>query len=136
MSDEHRDKAQANLDALRSKGGSEAVRGMMKSLETTLKGVQRKSTEDTSHGKQVDAAADKPTHKPRANRRRQAGDLLNEHDVAARLSKSVQTIRRWRMFKEGPKFFKVGASVRYKAEDVATWLDAQPTGGAQPKKGK
>jgi predicted DNA-binding transcriptional regulator AlpA len=59
------------------------------------------------------------------------GTLLNEHDVARITGMSVATVRRWRLLGLGPKFLKLGAAVRYKPEDVATWLESRATGGEQ-----
>jgi predicted DNA-binding transcriptional regulator AlpA len=59
--------------------------------------------------------------------------LLNEFQVAALLNVSVATIRRWRLFRQGPKYLKIGAvSVRYKAEDLTAWLESCQTGGGEP----
>lgn len=55
--------------------------------------------------------------------------LLNEFAIAQMLGVSVATIRRWRLLKQGPRYLKLGASVRYRAEDVTTWLASLPTGG-------
>lgn len=55
--------------------------------------------------------------------------LLNERELADALTVSVATIRRWRLFRQGPKYIKIGAAVRYRAEDVAAWLESRPTGG-------
>lgn len=57
--------------------------------------------------------------------------LLNEHDVARILSVSVSKLRRWRLFGQGPRYIKIGASVRYRPEDVKAYLDSRPTGGGQ-----
>ena len=57
--------------------------------------------------------------------------LLDEHGIAEALGVSVATVRRWRLLKRGPKFLKVGASVRYSAEDLRAWLASRPTGGEQ-----
>jgi len=56
-------------------------------------------------------------------------ELLNEHDVARITGLSVASVRRWRLLKQGPKFIKISASVRYRAEDVRAWLETRPTGG-------
>ena len=56
--------------------------------------------------------------------------LLNEHELSNLLSVSVATLRRWRLLKRGPRFTKLGSSVRYRTEDVASWLAEQPTGGS------
>jgi predicted DNA-binding transcriptional regulator AlpA len=39
---------------------------------------------------------------------------------------SVASVRRWRLFRQGPKYIKIGAAVRYKAEDVAAWIASSP----------
>ena len=57
-----------------------------------------------------------------------ADQLLNERELAAHLTVSVATIRRWRLFGHGPKYIKIGAAVRYRAEDVSAWLNSCPTG--------
>lgn len=57
--------------------------------------------------------------------------LLNEHEIAAMLGVSVATVRRWRLLRRGPKYRKVGASVRYQPVDVAAWLATRPSGGEQ-----
>jgi len=55
--------------------------------------------------------------------------LVTEHDVAEMLNVSVGTVRRWRLFDRGPRFLKIGASVRYRPEDVSDFLESRPTGG-------
>ena len=57
--------------------------------------------------------------------------LLNEHDVAHIIGLSVASVRRWRLLRQGPKYLKIGAAVRYNPEDLAAWLKSRPTGGAQ-----
>jgi predicted DNA-binding transcriptional regulator AlpA len=57
--------------------------------------------------------------------------LLNEHDVARITGLSVASVRRWRILRQGPKYLKIGAAVRYKPEDIAAWLNCRPTGGEQ-----
>jgi predicted DNA-binding transcriptional regulator AlpA len=56
--------------------------------------------------------------------------LLNEYQVAAILGVSVATVRRWRLLRQGPKYLKIGAAVRYKHQDLDSWLASRPTGGA------
>jgi predicted DNA-binding transcriptional regulator AlpA len=56
-------------------------------------------------------------------------NLLNEHDVARITGLSVASVRRWRLLRQGPKYLKIGAAVRYKAEDVSAWLESRPSGG-------
>ena len=55
--------------------------------------------------------------------------LLNEHDVARITGLSVASVRRWRLLRQGPKYIKIGAAVRYRPEDIGAWLASRPTGG-------
>jgi predicted DNA-binding transcriptional regulator AlpA len=55
--------------------------------------------------------------------------LLNEHDIARITGLSVASVRRWRLLRQGPKYLKIGAAVRYKPEDVSAWLASRPSGG-------
>ncbi|HZU27984.1 MAG TPA: helix-turn-helix domain-containing protein [Bryobacteraceae bacterium] len=55
--------------------------------------------------------------------------FLNELEVAKRLNVSVPTLRRWRLEKRGPMFVNVGSLVRYRPEDLDSWVAALPTGG-------
>ncbi len=55
--------------------------------------------------------------------------LLNEHDVAHITGLSVASVRRWRLLRQGPKYLKIGAAVRYRVEDISAWLESRPSGG-------
>lgn len=55
--------------------------------------------------------------------------LLSEHEVAAIVGLSLGTIRRWRIQRQGPRFLKIGAAVRYRREDLAAWIESRPAGG-------
>jgi predicted DNA-binding transcriptional regulator AlpA len=57
--------------------------------------------------------------------------LLNERDVARVTGMSVATVRRWRLHRQGPKFLKISASVRYRPADLKAWLETRPSGGGQ-----
>ena len=59
--------------------------------------------------------------------------LMNEYDVAGITGLSVASVRRWRLLRQGPKYLKIGAAVRYKPEDIATWLESRPSGGGHPE---
>ena len=59
----------------------------------------------------------------------QLQSLLNEHDVARVTGLSIASVRRWRVLGQGPRYLKIGASVRYRPEDVQAFLDTRPTGG-------
>jgi len=57
--------------------------------------------------------------------------LLNEYDVARITGLSVASVRRWRLLRQGPRYLKIGAAVRYKPEDISAWLASRPSGGEQ-----
>jgi predicted DNA-binding transcriptional regulator AlpA len=50
-------------------------------------------------------------------------DLLSASELAAYLGVPVSTLYYWRGKGGGPKGFKLGKRVVYRAADVATWLD-------------
>lgn len=56
--------------------------------------------------------------------------LLDEREVAALCHVSLGTVRRWRLFRKGPQYVKVGdAAVRYRPEDLEAYLASRPIGG-------
>ena len=57
--------------------------------------------------------------------------LLTEQEVADITGMSVASVRRWRLMRAGPRFLKLGFSVRYKLSDVEAWLNSRPSGGEQ-----
>ena len=62
------------------------------------------------------------------------GDLrkhLKEQDIAAISGVSLATVRRWRLFRRGPRYKKIGSAVRYDPADVNAWLESLPTGGSE-----
>lgn len=63
-------------------------------------------------------------------------ELLNEYDVARITGLSLASVRRWRLLRQGPKYLKIGAAVRYKPESVSEWLESRPTGGGQQAEAK
>jgi predicted DNA-binding transcriptional regulator AlpA len=58
--------------------------------------------------------------------------LLNEHEVARIVGLSVATVRRWRLRRQGPRFIKIGTSVRYDLSALESWLRSLPTDGGKP----
>jgi predicted DNA-binding transcriptional regulator AlpA len=56
-------------------------------------------------------------------------NLLPEKEVAPRLAISLASLRRWRVEGRGPRYLKLGASVRYRVSDVEQWLASRPAGG-------
>jgi predicted DNA-binding transcriptional regulator AlpA len=57
--------------------------------------------------------------------------LLNEYDVGLILGLSVSSLRRWRLAGQGPRYVKIGSRVRYRQEDIHTWLAACASGGSE-----
>jgi predicted DNA-binding transcriptional regulator AlpA len=51
--------------------------------------------------------------------------LLSEAEVAEVLGKPPRTLRQWRYLGAGPRYLKVGATVRYRKADLEAWLRAQ-----------
>ncbi len=62
----------------------------------------------------------------------QIESLLNEHDVARITGMSLASVRRWRLVGRGPRFLKIGASVRYQPEALQAFLNSRPMGGESP----
>lgn len=54
-----------------------------------------------------------------------SNDLLNAAQLAEKLGNKVGTLAYWRYMGQGPKFIKVGRSVRYRLADVDAWLNEQ-----------
>lgn len=52
--------------------------------------------------------------------------LLDEIIVAGMLRVSRSLLRKWRMYKKGPPFFRLeGGCIRYRQEDLDSWIGAQ-----------
>jgi len=59
--------------------------------------------------------------------------LLTETEAANLLALSAKTLRRWRWAGLGPEFVKLGGAVRYRAEDIAAFIEfgkMKPTASA------
>ena len=56
-------------------------------------------------------------------------ELLTERDVARVTGLSVASVRRWRLLRQGPKYIKIGAAVRYTPESIREFVATRPTGG-------
>lgn len=50
--------------------------------------------------------------------------LMTQRDLAAYLCKSTAWCERARWIGDGPRFVKLGRHVRYRAEDVMAWIEA------------
>ena len=57
--------------------------------------------------------------------------LLDPKATAAFLAVPPNTLTRWRLQESGPRFYRVGKHVRYRRDDVETWLE----GRANARKG-
>ena len=52
-------------------------------------------------------------------------DLMTLAEASDRLRTPAATLRYWRHVGTGPKSFRLGGRVVYKAEDVEAWVEAQ-----------
>lgn len=52
--------------------------------------------------------------------------LLTDRDVAGLTGLARSTLAKLRLSGAGPRFVKLGAAVRYRVDDVQTWVAAQP----------
>ena len=50
---------------------------------------------------------------------------LDTHEAANRTGLSASTLRKLRLTGRGPKFLKLGRSVRYRETDIEAWLEAR-----------
>ena len=51
--------------------------------------------------------------------------FINESQVSGITGLSVQTLRNWRFLGKGIPYVKAGRSVRYKYQDVISYMDAR-----------
>jgi predicted DNA-binding transcriptional regulator AlpA len=58
-------------------------------------------------------------------------NLFKERQVAQILNNTVGTLHVWRHRGQGPKFVKVGRSVRYRPADVEKFINENVKGGAR-----
>jgi excisionase family DNA binding protein len=54
---------------------------------------------------------------------------LNDVEVAGYLGVSVSTIRRWRLTGGGPRWVRIGGSIRYPVADLEAYVARLPSGG-------
>lgn len=50
---------------------------------------------------------------------------LNERQVAELLGLKIQTLRNWRHKRKGPAYIKLGAAVRYRGEDLDSYIESR-----------
>jgi predicted DNA-binding transcriptional regulator AlpA len=53
------------------------------------------------------------------------GNLLTTHQAAERIGWAANTLEKKRVYGEGPRFLKLGRSVRYREEDLEDWIEAR-----------
>jgi excisionase family DNA binding protein len=51
--------------------------------------------------------------------------LLTQREAAEELRLSERTLERLRVTGEGPKFIRMGRSIRYRFADIETWIVSQ-----------
>ena len=51
--------------------------------------------------------------------------LINEKAVAKWLAVGLSTVQQWRLKGQGPRFIKIGKSVRYRQSDVLAYIREQ-----------
>jgi hypothetical protein len=70
---------------------------------------------------------EKPTLQERVderNRQLSGVVVVNEHEAAALLGRSVQSLRNWRHLRKGPAYVRQGRSISYLIEDLYAFLRA------------
>jgi excisionase family DNA binding protein len=55
--------------------------------------------------------------------------LLTDIEVAEYLGISVATVRRWRLRGGGPRWIRIGSSIRYQSADLHVYIVGLPSGG-------
>jgi predicted DNA-binding transcriptional regulator AlpA len=66
---------------------------------------------------------------PMAEIQKNTLSFLTDAELADLLRISQACLRRWRLAGIGPRYVKIGASVRYRTDELQLWLSARPTGG-------
>jgi len=54
-----------------------------------------------------------------------AEELLLPSELARMIGKTERTLANWRCARTGPKYVKLGSTVRYRVNDVEDWIEAQ-----------
>ena len=50
---------------------------------------------------------------------------VNEHEAARLIGVAVQSLRNWRHQRKGPPYLKISRSVRYKIEDLESYMNSK-----------
>ncbi|MCX5513366.1 excisionase [Kaistia algarum] len=57
--------------------------------------------------------------------------LLRPEEAAQELQNTAGTLAKWRMQSVGPKFVRVGRSIRYRKSDIERWLQSRTVATAE-----
>jgi predicted DNA-binding transcriptional regulator AlpA len=49
--------------------------------------------------------------------------FLTEKEVEEEYGLKARTLQKWRLFRKGPRFLKLGGSVKYRVSDLEAWLE-------------
>jgi predicted DNA-binding transcriptional regulator AlpA len=60
-------------------------------------------------------------------------DLLHTRAAALRLGLATTTLEKWRVSGQGPRYCKLGRSVRYRSADLTAWLTNNVVGSTSEK---
>lgn len=60
-------------------------------------------------------------------------ELLDTEQVAKATGLAINTIEKYRVTGEGPKFLKLGRAVRYDPDDLRAWLNARRVGSTSER---
>ncbi len=52
-------------------------------------------------------------------------DLLDTRQLAARLDLQPATLEQWRWSGKGPAYVKLGGRVRYRVQDLESWIESR-----------
>lgn len=57
---------------------------------------------------------------------------MTTREAAEYLRLATTTLEHWRLSGKGPAFVRWGRTIRYKREEIDSWLNSQKLGGMQP----
>jgi predicted DNA-binding transcriptional regulator AlpA len=52
-------------------------------------------------------------------------NLIGTADAAEILGLTPETLRYWRYMNQGPRSFRIGRHVKYRREDIDSWLESR-----------
>ena len=67
------------------------------------------------------------SHYPEVPASQDPDGLLTETQVAQLTGLSIRTYQAWRLRGGGPRYIKIGRSIRYKRADVLEWIESNAT---------